>query len=270
MSIQEKSTYLYIGLFMLILLFLAGCSAKATRPDGTETLASIVAMEGATANSQECLDDAGVMWQAQMERQVSLIPEGSSELLVGMVLMNQAFIQQDSLQKIINQCMQNVAVVAQQFNLTDQQRLNMVRSVSLAGIAGGFTYLSINSIANAFSQGMANAGGEYIVAGPGARIVNQQDKQYSYDDGFEIFGGNRENSDNPAGSPGLTPGAVSSSGDGDVVGNTMNIQFTNGTKNTGTAITDIPNFSPDPVVSSPTEGITSPVTSQPAIEGGGL
>jgi len=266
MSAIEWRTYGYILIFLLVLLLLAGCAAKATRPDGTETLASIVAMEGATASSQECLEDAKVMWNEHMVRQANSLPAGVSELLIGMVLMNQAYIQKDALTDIIARCMNQIAVVAQAFNATDQQRASAVRSISLAGIAGGFTYLSINSIANAFSQGMANAGGEYIVAGPGARVVNQQDRDYTYDDGFEIFGGNRENSQGSTTPAGQAPGAVSSSGDGDVVGNNMNINFSSG-KGTGSASTSIPNFSNDPVTGGTVETTNGGgITSQPVGE----
>lgn len=253
MTGTEKNIYLYIMLFLLLVLMTGCAGQKGNRKDGSESLASLIALEETTQQSTQCLKDTQLMWNTFMSNQALKLPANASELMVGMLMLNQAWMARSMLPEMIGRCMAHIEAVATQYNLTDRDKMNMYRAIGTGAIVGGFAYLSVNSIANAFSQGMANAGGEYLIAGPGSRVVQQTDRDYVYDDGFEIFG-SRENTQAPATTPaGQAPGAVSSSGNGDVIGNNMNFTITSG-KSTGAANTNIPNFSNDPVTGGEASG----------------
>ena len=123
---------------LVALILLMGCGVtKVKDENGNETTASIAALSDAEDASALCLDDAKGLWAEYTTSVLGSIPTGASEGTIGMLLMAQMFISQDSVQSIINECMTPISVVAREMNLTDRwpeaarqsQRRNMKGTV---------------------------------------------------------------------------------------------------------------------------------------------
>jgi len=193
------------------------------------------------------MDDAKVMWDDSQTGYLASIPDGASETVIALLLMNFANVNAQGVMNVVGACMGPIDSVAQQYNLTDRQKMSSANNVWRAVAVGGFTFLGINAIANAMTGIAATSGGEYNILGPGARQVKQSQDPTVFDDGFDIqLIGDRSNSTpQTAQTPSAIPnGAVSSSGDGDVIGNTMNVNL--GDDTSGVSVS-IPNNSNDPV-----------------------
>ena len=230
---------------LLCALALAGCAGQKTK-DGE--LASLAALTQAEEASQDCLEDAKTMFDNSTTMYLSNFPTGMSETATALLLMNYNETRKSAITDIVNVCMRPIAQVSESFNLTDRQR--MASQTRIAGIAvGGVVgYLIADSIVSGLAAGN---GDEFNVIGPGGRQIKFSDDDQISERGWTVFGGDRTN-DTPDGgaAAGVQAGSsppISNSGDGDVVGNTMNFVLPSGKNSSGSAITDIPNFSPDPV-----------------------
>ncbi len=230
---------------LLCALVLAGCAGQKTK-DGE--LASLVALQNAEESAQACMDDAKVMFDNSTTLYLSNFPDDLGETATALLLMNYNETRKSAISDIINVCVRQVSLVSEQFNLTDRQRMASHTRLGTMAIGLGGAYLITDSIVSGLSSGQ---GDTYNTIGPGGRQIQFTDDDTINERGWTIFGGDRTNDTPDGGASDLAVGAnsppISNSGDGDVVGNTMNINFSTGKNSGGSALTDIPNFSPDPV-----------------------
>lgn len=261
MSGAEKSTYIYLVLFVLAILLLTGCAGQKTQ-DGE--LASYAALNNALESAELCATTTATMWNNQETAYMQKLDLIKNEAVLTALMMNWAYVNKDAIGNTLAKCYNPVIEVARQFNLSDQQRWQVQASVARFGI--GFTggYLITDAI---FSSIASMQGDEYNLLGTGARQIKITDDDTIHERGWTVFGGDRTNDTPNGGASDIarggnsTPVSNSVGRDSILIGNTSNLSVNTGKNGSSPAITDIPNFSPDPALGE-VSGESS-ITSQP-------
>ena len=255
-------------ILLLFAVFTAGCGPTMTEDaNGNKVPASLVALEDALMRADTCLLRMGSQYEDSYTTYLSAFPATLSETSTALLLMNWNETRKSAIRSIIDGCFAPVVQVALQFNLTDRQIAASKNRLIGMGIGFGGGYLIAGEVASILRAGQG--GDEYNILGNGARQIQVRSDTDVNERGWTVFGGDRTNTapeSNPAlvGNTQSPPISNSNGRDENVIGNTMNVNLPVGKNASGSAITDIPNFSPDPAINESLETTNGgSVTSQP-------
>jgi hypothetical protein len=229
-------------LLLVLFVFVTGCGvSKVTDPvTGEKVSVANQALAMAEAGAADCLVKAESMSDKAGSDMVRMVADDRlSETTVALLIQGHNFLNAKAVDRQIDSCLRHVEVIAQQYNMTDRDRMASGARIAVAAIAGGVTYGVANSFAGMIGAGFANAGGTNNWAINGGRIVNMPSNPDVVDTGgigINVFS---DGAPAPNPDPSIPQGgsaSISSSGDnGAISGNTTVINTGDNSVTTGAA-----------------------------------
>lgn len=223
-----RGALIFLGI-LVATIFLSACGATMVKDaDGNKTPASIVAQEEAEKSARDCRNDGERMHEESSTNFYTAVGEFGDAVTRAILLTVASFNSREAISNIIDACGDTVEKTVAEFNTSDRQQMKSGENIVRTSVGAGLT-LGLGVVAGGVIEAGYDAAKGDSYTNVGGRQVVQTDSIQTRGNGLglEIL-----NSGDTTATPGPTTttpnGAVSSSGDGDLIGNTFNVTVEGG------------------------------------------